>query len=256
MKMNVKRTVPLIALLVALAAVPALAGSDERPAISRSFDLFVEPEDQAAFEAGMKKQVEWYEKNDETWHWHTWQWETGEKSGHYVFRSPGHHLKDLDARSERGAQARAHFLEHAGAHLESMQGSIEKSMLDLSNWPADLDMIPLVQAIEFKVHYGMSEAFVHAIKKIHGAIVESGWPLHYGWMTTISGGEVPTFWLVIPYMNYAEMEGPDKPFWTMMEETIGRAESDALKAELTRCVRSQHSGLARFRPELSYIPAE
>ena len=254
--MNVKRIAPLIALLLALAAVPALADSHEEPAIVRSYDLIVEPEDQAAFEAGMKKQVEWYEKNDETWHWHTWQWETGENMGHYVFRSPGHHLKDLDARSERGAQARAYFMKQVGSHLEAMRGSIDKVMNDLSNWPQDLGTVPMVEAIEFKVHYGMSEAFVHATTKIHKAITESGWPVHYAWLTIVSGGEVPTFWLVIPYQSYAEMEGPEKPFWAMMEEMIGRAESDALKAELTRCVRSQHSGLARFRPELSYIPAE
>ena len=42
----------------------------------------------------------------------------------------------------------------------------------------------------------------------------------------------------------------------MIEETLGRQESDAMRAGFRDCVREQHTALARFRPELSYIPSE
>ena len=252
MRKSVKLLVVLFVLVVAL---PAL-GQEEPPMLARGYALKVKPGHEAQFEAAMKKQVEWYKANNETWHWHVWQWETGEDMGEYVFRSPGHYWKDMDDRAERTSRARAHFQSTVSPHTESMRASISEVLPKISRWPTDMGEVPMVSVYEFNVHYGMAEDFVNTIGKIHEAIEESGWPVHYAWLATVSGGEVPTFSLVIPRKSWADMKGPEKPFWPMMEEAVGRAEADAVKASLMECVREQHSALARFRPDLSYIPAQ
>ena len=77
--------------LAALTASPALAQErDPEAVISRGISLEVKLDRTAEFESAMKQQIEWYRQNDETWHWHCWQWETGPKTGDFVFRSPGH----------------------------------------------------------------------------------------------------------------------------------------------------------------------
>ena len=91
--------------------LPAIAADEKPPTISRGYTLKVMPGHMAEFEAGLKKQIEWYKQNNETWHWHAWEWETGENTGQFVFRSPGHYWKDIDDRSERTARASAHFEE-------------------------------------------------------------------------------------------------------------------------------------------------
>jgi hypothetical protein len=243
-------------IVLAMLVLPAMAADEQPPTLARNYSISVKAGHEAEFEDGMEKQMEWYKKNSETWHWHTWQWETGENTGKYLFRSPGHYWKDMDDRSERTARARAHFQEVAGPHVESMTAGISRVLPTLSNWPAEIGTVPMVSVYELNVHYGMSDEFVHTIGKIHEVLQETDWPVHYAWSTTISGGEMPTFFLVIPHKNWADMQGPDKSLWAMLEETIGRAETDALKASLTKCVREEHTSLARLRPELSYFPEQ
>jgi len=248
-------TVALISLVVLALVSPVFAeeGQDDGM-LARSYSLKVKPGHAKEFEEGMKKQIDWYKKNNESWHWHTWQWETGENFGHYVFRSPGHNWQDMDDRAERGAMARAHFMEVMSPHLESMSAGIGVVLPQVSNWPEGLGMIPMATVYEFNVRYAMSEEFMHVITKIHEAITKSEWPVHYAWMVTVSGGEMPTFWVVFPHKSWADMAEPETPFRAMMEETIGRQETEAVMAGLRKCVREQHSGLARLRPELSYMP--
>lgn len=250
-----------IMMLIAVQAVlvgglHAAAADEKEPTIARGYTLKLKAGHEAEFETGMKKQIKWYKDNNETWQWHTWQWETGEKTGQYVFRSPGHYWKDLDDRSERTARARAHFDEAVRPHLESMHGRIQKVLPAVSRWPEDADIPLMVSVRKFNVHYGMGEEFVHVIGKINEAIGKTDWDVQYAWVAGVSGTEVPTFELVIARTSWTDMAGPDKPFWTMMEEVLGRAESSALRERMVNCVREEHSALARFRPELSYIPTK
>jgi hypothetical protein len=251
------RIVKLSVLLVALAvALPVLADDDEPGMLARAYTLKVKSGHQAEFEAGVKKQIEWYEKNNETWHWHLWQLETGEDIGNYVFRSPSHTWADLDARTERGSEARAHFMEHVSPHLDSISGAIGEILPDLSHWPEDIPMVPMVSVYEFSLHYGMVEDFIHTIGKIHEAIQETDWPVDYAWGVTVSGGEVGTMWLVIPLQSWADMKGPDKPFNAMLEEALGRADADAVMVSMRKCVRESHNFVARLRTDLSYMPSQ
>jgi hypothetical protein len=96
--------------------------------------------------------------------------------------------------------------------------------------------------------------FEHAITRIHEAIQESDWGIKYAWVAKMNGGEMPAYALVIPHRNFQEMAPPDKPFWRMLDEQVGRTGSDALRAALLKCVRKQDSGLAGFRADLSYMP--
>ena len=113
----------LVIAAVFVVGLPAFAEEEAPPTIARSYLIKAHSGHEAKFEAAMKKQIAWYKENDETWQWHTWRWETGENSGSYVFRSPGHHWKDLDERAERTTRAAAHFQEVLGPHIESTTGT-------------------------------------------------------------------------------------------------------------------------------------
>jgi hypothetical protein len=202
----------------------------------------------------MKKQVDWYRRNDESWAWHVWQWETGDDLNTYVFRSPGHTLKDLDDRSERTARARSHFNEAVLPHLASISASIAAILMDVSHWPEDYGEVPMVTVYDYKVRYGMAAEFEDVIKRIHKAIQESGWPIAYAWSRTVSGGEVPAYALIIPHKSFADMKGPEQPFWDMMHEALGHREAESVRTSLNACVKEMHSRLSRFRPDLSYMP--
>jgi hypothetical protein len=244
-------------LVVALfALLPAVAQEDSPPTLARGYQMKVKMGHEAAFEAAVKKQIEWYEKNDESWTWHMWQWETGDKTGQYFFRSPGHAWKDMDERAERSARARSHFMGNAAEHLESMSASISSVLPHLSLWPESAGIPLMVSVHEFSLHSGKAKQFLHVLGKFHEAIQEAAWPVHYAWLSSVSGGEVPSFALVIPRANWADMADPDQRFEEMLEATLGRADADAVLADFFECIRSQRISLARLRPELSYTPQQ
>ncbi len=251
-----RRLIAFSAVLVISSLVIPVIAQEDPPTLARGYSLKVKLGGEAKFEAAMKKQVEWYKQNNETWAWHMWQWETGDQVGEYLFRSPGHRWEDMDERDERGARAGAHFREVVAPHVESLGSTIGNVLPKVSHWPADLETIPFVSVDTFYLNYGMEEDFEHMMANIHKAVGDSGWPVKYALGVTVSGGEAGTYWVVIPHQNWADMKGPEKPFWTMIEETIGRQEADVMRAGFRDCVREQHTALARFRPDLSYIPSE
>ncbi len=248
------RTLSMMGLAIAVGL--STGAGEPVPNLAIGYDLDVKMGHQAQFEAAIKEQVSWYHQNSETWTWHCWEWLTGENVGGYVFRSPGHTLADFDDRGERASRARKNFLKNVGPHLNSIQGSMGAVMMPISHWPQDFGEVPMVTVYSFHLHYGMAQEFEHAIKRIHEAIQAANWPLNYAWISTISGGRMPGYALVIPQKSFQDMAPPDKPFWEMLDEQLGRTESDALRAALLRCVSEHQSALARFRADLSYMPAE
>ena len=58
-------------------------------------------------------------------------------------------------------------------------------MTDFSHWPEDYGEVPMVSVYTYHLHYGMSERFNEVIGKIHEAILESDWPVHYAWVVRI-----------------------------------------------------------------------
>jgi len=249
----------LILMMVCLILSPVvMAGEsgegEERGELAVNFDLTVNSDHMAQFEAAMKKQVAWYAAQNETWSWNTWQWVTGPEFGNYVFRSPGHHWVDMDDRSDRSAKATAHFREVVSPHVASVSSDIEMWLDDVSSWAEDYGDIPFVSVITFDLKYGKSKEFHNVLKRIHRVVTEAGWPESFGWITPVSGTHMPAYTLVLPHKNWADMDEPDTPFWKMMEETAGRAEADSIREGLISCVKRQSSALAKFRPDLSYMP--
>ncbi len=247
----------LILIMVCLVLTPFAAageGEAERGKLAMNFELMVKPGQEMKFEEALKKQVEWYASNKDQWSWHTWQWVTGNHFGQYVFRSPGHHWADMDARGDLSAKAYAHYIEVVRPHLKTASSSIEMFLEDVSHWPEDYGDVPYVSVHSFYLKYGKSQEFHNVLKRIHRTVKEAGWPETFGWITPVSGDRMPLYILVLPHKNWADMAEPEKPFWKMLEETAGRAEADSIREGLVSCVEKQVSALAKFRPDLSYMP--
>ena len=245
----------LIMLSVLLVALPVLA-QDEPGTLARGFFLTVKPGMTQQFEEAYKQHIAWHRQQNDTWEWHTWQYETGAQLGQYLVRTPGHHWEDFDAQAEFGAADSAHFFAGAGQYVSSARSGFSRSLPKVSRWPEG-DAIPaFVEVLTFRLRYGSAREFNYAIKKINEAINKSDWPIHYGWETTVSGGELGTYILVLPHKNWADFKEPDKSFPAMLEEVYGRVEAGKVLKALTKSVLSESSQILRFRPDLSYIPGQ
>ena len=245
----------LVVLSLLLLALPVLA-QDEPGTLARGFFLTIKPGMTQQFEEAYKQHIAWHRQQNDTWAWHTWQYETGERLGQYLVRTPGHHWEDFDAQAEFGEADSADFFAGAGQYVSSASSTFSRLLPKVSRWPEG-DAIPaFVEVLTFRLRYGSAREFNYAIKKINEAINKSDWPIHYAWLTTVSGGELGTYILVIPHKNWADFKEPEKSFPAMLEEVYGRVEAGKVLKALTKSVLSESSQILRFRPDLSYIPGQ
>ena len=244
----------LVVLSLLLLALPALA-QDEPGNLTRAFFVKPKPGMEQQFEAAYKQHIAWHRQQNDTWAWYTWQYETGDRLGQYAVWTPAHHWEDFDAHAEFSAADTADFFAGAGQYVESVSSTFSRVLPKVSRWPEGGGMPAFYEELTFRLRYGGDREFNYAIKKINEAINKSDWPVHYGWYTTVSGGKLGTYTLVLPHKNWADFKDPEKPFAAMLEEVYGRVGAEKLLKVLTKAVRSESSQILRFRPDLSYIPA-
>ena len=247
--------VSFVVVSVLLLALPAMA-QDEPGTLARAFFLTIKPGMTQQFEEAYKQHIAWHRQQNDTWEWHTWQYETGERLGQYLVRTPGHHWEDFDAQAEFSAADTADFSAGAGQYVSSTSSTFSRLLPKVSRWPEGDAMPAFVEVLTFRLRYGASREFNYAIKKINEAINKSDWPVHYAWLTTVSGGQLGTYILVLPHKNWADFKDPEKSFPAMLEEVYGRVEAGKVLKALTKSVLSESSQIARFRPDLSYIPGQ
>ena len=249
-----KRSIALsLVLFIFALAAPAMAGDEDQGQLAISYMLQPKDGHESQFEEALKKQVAWYAEQNDQWTWTCWQWITGENFGKYIFRSGGHHWADWDTRGDLSAKAWNHFVEHGKPHVATMTSSINTGFDKISQWPEDYGEVPYVSVINFHIKMGKSRDFFNLLERIHKTVVKAEWPEPFWWSTTVSGGKMGVYTLVLPYKNWADMDEPETPFWKMMEKTAGRGEADSIRQGFIDCVEKQTSALAMFRPELSYI---
>lgn len=244
------------ALLIALAGMGYVVAqeSDGPGEIARSYFIEAKPGETAQLEAEYAKHIAWHAEQQDTWTWETWRIITGERIGQLVVRTPGHHWSDFDGREEFTERDRAHFNAGTGRHVAGLVGHVNRWMQDLSRWPEG--EAPLVAVYEMHLDRGHVDEFVSAISRVHEVLAEKEWAGHYSWGVRVSGGEVPTFLLVIPYESWEEMAGPEKTVWQILEDAVGEDETAWIRDRIGDAIRSETATLAEFVPELSYRPAE
>ncbi len=245
----------LVMLSLLLLALPVLA-QDEPGTLARGFSLTIKPGMAQQFEEAYKQHIAWHRQQNDTWEWHTWQYETGERLGQYLVRTPGHHWEDFDAHAEFSAADTADFVAGAGQYVASVSSTFSRVLPKVSRWLEGDARPAFVEVLTFRLRYGASGEFNYLIKKINEAINKSDWPVHYAWLTTVSGGKLGTYTLVLPRKNWADFKEPEKPFPAMLEGVYGRVETDKLLKAFSKSVLSESSQIARFRPDLSYIPGQ
>ena len=240
------------AMLFLTAAVIA----EEKPGtVAKSYFVKIKPGMEQKYEEAFKHHLNLHREVKDTWAWHTWVIVNGEDLGVYITRTPGHHWEDFDARAEFEKKDAADFQAGAGQYVQSMSSIFVEYMPEISRWPEGGTVPALASVHRFHLKYGRYKKFLYVIKKIHEAIEKENWSLRYAWLALVNGGDHPTFTLVIPHEKWADMKGPEKPLWEMMEQVYGRQEAERLQKSLGKTIHRETSLIARFRPDLSYQPA-
>lgn len=112
----------------------------------------------------------------------------------------------------------------------------------------------MIAVTHFMLHPDGTNAFVDSVKKVNDAIKKTNASIPPGrWYQLVNRGEVPHFVLVNDRANWAAFQPPDKTVDQVAEEAYGTAQGDALLSTLRKTIRSVHTEVLTYRPDLSYV---
>ena len=248
----------LICLMLAtfpLAAQEAQVGEgDELPgAIAREFTITVPPGNTRQFEEAYKGHVAWHAERNDTWRWDTWQQISGPNLNTYVIRTDGHTWAELDADPEFRKADVAHFVENVAQFTSNIAGQTSEARWNLSHW--SLEGTPaMVYIYEFYIRRGRVDEFNQALKKIKQAAEKTNWALRYLVIERATGGRIPKFVAVLPYANWADVEGPELSFPAMLEKGLGKSEAEEVLKMFDESIEKEIATMYAYRADLSYVP--
>ena len=242
----------LVLLLLGLAggAGQEALAQDQKDNIAMHFDVKVKPGMNAAFEAALKQHMAWRQQHSDPWTWQVYQVTVGDRLGEYGLRSTGHTWADLDAYQAWGLAARDHFYANVMPYIETLTNQIAMVDPDVVRWPEDMSRYQLFAVETFHLKPGQDLAFAQMVKKIHTAIGEHDYPIHYAMIWNRVGGEANTVTFVEPHENWASMQGPEKDWGTFMVEAFGEEEAMKLHGAFSETWESMDLMVVRLRADL------
>ena len=208
------------------------------------------------FETGLKKHNEFHGSMNDPNALHTWTVLNGPDAGRYLRGSLGHDWADFDREESTSEEDARDVAANLDPYIESDLPQHYLFLRDISSQPNSEGIAPMSNVIFFRLNQAGEQAFREAITKTHEAIVKTQWPSKgYFWHELWSGGEHPTFVLVLPMDSWADMVPIEPAFPAMIMEAYGPEEGRALLETFGQTINKQWSQVHQYRPDLSYVPA-
>ena len=246
-----------LAILITLApAFPALAQGNVTQIVNQT----PKPGMSKQYEAARKKHFTWHKAQKDTWPWFTWQVMSGENTGSYIVGTFQHAWKDFDGRDA--------FFQADLADSEAVIGPtvahslvryyIERADLSLSPSTPTSTPAPMIAISGFLLKPELVNEFIDTVKKINEGIKKTNYPQAgpSRWYQLVNGGETPLMVLVGDRATFAAFQPNDKTLDAMMEEAYGKEQGAAILASGRKAIRTTTVTMAKYRPDLSYIPAK
>ena len=240
-----------------LGAMPVLAQTQPKT-VAEVYFVTPKPGSTADFEAATKRHMQWHRQQNDTWAWLAWQVVTGDQMGQYVVGTFGHDWKDFDDKAKFEEEDDANAMSVIGPYIQSLSNGFYALRPDLSLTQPTPGSQPSAYSSVTRVLLkpGGTLAAEEAIKEVNAAIKKSNWPAKPSlWYQLLNGGEGPTLVIVTAREKWADFQPPEKDFGQMLGETYGKMGAENLFHKFYGSVRTFHSQIIKFRPDLSYMPA-
>jgi hypothetical protein len=173
--------------------------------------------------------------------------------GEFVIRSGGHTWADLDNYMEFSLKSVENWTSNVVPHIETISNVITRVDTTNISWFQNADDVNLLSIITYHLKPGQEQVFNQAVSKIHKAIQENNREGHYAFEWNVNGGPLPTVSLVLPFRNWADMQGPEEPFGVFMARVLGEEGAKQLWSDLNSTYHTMESVIIRVRRDLSVI---
>jgi hypothetical protein len=222
--------------------------------LARLYFVDVKSGHEAEFEAALKKHVQWRKQAGDPWTWYVSQVVNGKNLGDFVIRSGGHTWADFDSYSEFLLKGSIEFNKTVGPHIESISSLITAVDTNNINWYPEPDEVNLLRVITYHLKPGQGKAFRDVANKMGAAIREHKREAYFAHAWSVNGSYGPAVSLILPYKNWAGMQGPEESFGDFLARVMGSEEVEKLFEKMSSTYRSRTSRILQVRRDLSVLP--
>jgi hypothetical protein len=196
------------------------------------------------FEAAVKGFHEFMADKEGHWEWQWYSILTGPDTGNYLARSGNHNWADMDVDNDWDDEVNAYF-------NENVTRSIAVSEDETYHWPESMDEYNYFRVTDWHIKQGQGSEFNSNLKKIHEALQEGGWGGYYTFSYNSSGGRAGDAVLVTPHKNWADMAAKEPSFFSVLSETLGEEEAQALLDTFGATYKAGEVRTLRWRKDMN-----
>ncbi len=221
--------------------------------VGRVVFLTAKPGAKAQLEQAIKSHMEWRRQQKDDWQWIVWEYVTDRSPGRYAVATFGRLWGHFD---EPKVSPRVEEADGGGlaALCETPPVVQYFEHLDRVSRAGESDQAPaLAEVVVFQVHFGKSAQFYETLPKIAQVMDKYKAPVRFEWFELRSGGETPSFMVVVPYANWSGLEIMEESVMDQMVLMLGKAEARAVLNQLGAAVKSQRRDLVRLRYDLTCV---
>lgn len=251
--MNKRITTLLTVLFIALCwIVPLQAQDAENDGAADVVMITPNPGAGPALEAAIREYHLWMGDKPGAFRYTWFSVETGPNTGKYIARSGDHNWADFDATYDWEDEANEKFVAGVLPHVASIERSLTEEMKEFANWPDDFSGYTLFSVTTWYIKGGQYGNFRSGLDTIHQALVDGGYPNHYGFHAAVSGGHGNQIALVSPMKGYAGFAETDPTFFAVVSDALGGPEAFAeFMSDFGSTFKEGDSMLLRYLPEAS-----
>jgi hypothetical protein len=226
----------------------------QQNSLARMYHVKVKAGHGVEFAAALKEHAAWRKQAGDPWTWVVYQVANGKDLGHYLIRSGGHTWSEFDEYEDFLRKGGVEFNKTVGPHVKSVSNVITAVDTVNIDWPENWQDVNLISLVTYHLKPGHGPAFTQAVSKYHKAIQDNNRDVHYAFGWTVNGGKGPTVSLALPFMNWADMEGPEESMREFMQRVMGEEEAKNVYMEFNGTYTSLESRILRVRWDLSVMP--
>ncbi|MDH3588458.1 MAG: hypothetical protein OEQ74_03565 [Gammaproteobacteria bacterium] len=224
----------LILFVVALALAAPVFADSHNANVADAWLVVVKDGHDEEFEKAFTDHLKHRKRKGDSRAWKTYSPLLGDDLNHYVIRYCCVSYAEMDeyrAWSEK-AKMNDHWNENVDPHVASYRHYFYELDVENNNWPEDDPGYTMFGVTQWKVKPGRGGPTSASKKMLSDHAKDGGWPRSWAWSDRVGGkGNVLT--IVSPYMNYADMEGPEGGFFGFLAGRVGEEEAGKMLSDFS-----------------------
>lgn len=242
------------ALFAAFLLAPAAAQAADAPRGDAAFLFAYYPKEgqEAQFDAGYRKHVEWHREHGDPLPWYGWYVTTGDRTGMFVDGSFGITFAAFDNRVEP-AQDGADFAATTAPYGDTAYRKILRLMPRLGTATRLEDRQPSsqVEVVTYFVEHGRTAAFEACLEQLAPAVAGSAGFAVY---RQLSGGARPAYLVMFPRDGFGYFDEHPASLEVLIRTQLDAEAERELLDLFSQSVRHAESETWQYRDDLSYLP--